>query len=58
MGYYSYKFSGKKSYWLFGLLGLLWLAIIGIFLGFFQVQRLKNIKLGMDDKCKSFKLSK
>lgn len=58
MGYYSYKFSGKKLYWLFGLLGLLWFAVIGIFLGFFQVQRLKNIKLGMEDKCKSFKLTK
>lgn len=45
MGYYSYKFSGKKSHWLFGLLGLLWFAIIGIFIGFWQVQRLKNIKL-------------
>ncbi len=57
MGYYSYKFSGKKSYWLFGLLGLIWFAMIGIFIGFWQVQRLKNKKLGIKKTSKSFKLS-
>jgi len=58
MGYFSYKFSGKKSYWLFGLLGFLWIATIGIFLGFFQVQRLKDKRLGIKTSMKSFRLSK
>lgn len=58
MGYYSYKFSGKKSYWLFGLLGFLWVAIIGIFLGYWQVQRIKDEKLGKKAATKSFRLAK
>jgi hypothetical protein len=58
MGYYSYKFTGKKVQWLSGLLGLLWIAIIGIFIGFWHVQRLKNQKLGIKNKMKSFQLSK
>lgn len=45
MGYYSYKFSGKKSYFLFGFLGFFWFLVIGIFLGFYQVMGLKNKKL-------------
>lgn len=45
MGYYSYKFSGKKSYWLCGLFGLFWFLIVGIFIGFWQVMRLKNQKI-------------
>lgn len=58
MGYYSYKFSGKKSYWLFGLLGFLWFAIIGIFLGYWQVQRIRDEQLGRKGATKSFQLSK
>ena len=45
MGYYSYKFSGKKLYWLCGLLGLFWFLMVGIFIGFWQVMRLKNQKI-------------
>lgn len=58
MGYYSYRLSGKKSYWLYGLLGLIWIAIIGIFIGYWQVQRIRDEKLGRKTKVKSFQLSK
>ena len=42
MGYYSYKFSGKKIAWLNSLLGAFWFGIIFIFIGYYSVNRLKN----------------
>lgn len=45
MGYYSYKFSGRKIYCLFGLFGFFWFLILGIFIGFFQVKNLKDKRI-------------
>jgi hypothetical protein len=47
MGYYSYKISGKKLYVLTGFFGLVWLATLGIFAGFFIVMlnRDKQLKI-------------
>lgn len=42
MGYFAYKFSGKRTFGLYGLLGLIWVALIGIFIGYFAVRRLRN----------------
>lgn len=49
MGYYAYKLSGKKVYILTGLGGLIWVAVIGIFLGFFVVKTLKDKLIEKDD---------
>lgn len=40
VGLASYKFSGKKSYWLFGILGFFWIGVIGIFVAYFTVKNL------------------
>jgi hypothetical protein len=38
VGWYAYLFSKKKVYSLFGLLGLWWAGLIGIFVAYFAVQ--------------------
>lgn len=42
MGFYAYKISEKKSYIVFGLLGLLWYYIFPIFIGCFVLKRITN----------------
>jgi len=56
MGYFGYKFYAKKTGWLYGLFGFFWFAVIGIFLGYFAIKRLKDEKLGTKKKAKSFQL--
>ncbi len=56
MGYFGYKFTDKKVGWFYGIFGLFWFAVIGIFLGYFAIKRLKDEKLGIRKKAKSFKL--
>ena len=56
MGYFGYKFTNKKTGWLYGIFGLFWFAIIAIFLGYFVIKRLKDEKLGLKKKAKSFRL--
>lgn len=50
MGSYAYKISKRKLYILYGLFGFLWLAIIGIFLGFFAIRRVVNRELQKGNK--------
>lgn len=45
MAYYAYKFSEKKSALFIGLLGFFWFAIIGIFIGYWAVERRKRARL-------------
>lgn len=45
MGYYSYKFTGKKVAWITGLLGFFWFGILGIFIGYYTVSKFKKNKL-------------
>ena len=50
MGSYAYKISKRKLYILYGLLGFFWLAIVGIFLGFFAIRGVVNRELQKEDK--------
>lgn len=45
VGRYAYLISGKKSYWLVGILGFLWLGIILIAVAYLAVQSIKNSQL-------------
>lgn len=45
IGYSSYKLSGRKLFWLNGLLGLFWFAVIGIFIGYYAVKRIKDYEI-------------
>lgn len=45
MGYTAYKISGRKKDIAIGLLGFFWFAVIGIFIGFVAVQRIKDKKI-------------
>lgn len=42
MGAFAYKFSKQKTSVLYGLLGFLWIVLVGIFIGYFAVRRLRN----------------
>lgn len=56
MGYYGYKFSGKRLGWFYGIFGILWFGIIGIFVGYSLIRWLRNKRLGIKEK--SFHLYK
>lgn len=45
MGYYAFKLSKKKVYILFGVLGFIWFAFIGIFLGYIALNRIARNEL-------------
>lgn len=46
VAYYAYKFSGKKSYLLYGLLGFVWLGTISIFLSYAAIRNLYKVHKG------------
>jgi hypothetical protein len=53
MAYYTYKITKKKPFLLTGLLGFFWFGIIGIFVGFFLIKRIKDVELGKLNPTKS-----
>lgn len=55
MGYFAYRFSGKKLYALHGLWGFLWVGVVTIFIGYlvvkhFRDKRIKAIESSVDKK--------
>lgn len=44
MGKFAFEYGQKKIYWIFGLFGFVWIATIGIFLGYLSVLELKTEK--------------